>query len=82
MEVNGLGKQNDRTTERIGTFSREDYIKLFVRGKISTYVNKNSIYIVSESIALKRCQIWAKVVGYRFQLIGKINEYIEKCKKE
>lgn len=53
-----------------------------IEGKTATYVNKNSIYIVGESIALKRCQVWTKVVGYWFQLIEKVNEFIEKCKKK
>lgn len=30
---------------------------------IYTYVHENCVYIVGKRIALKRCQIWSKVIG-------------------
>lgn len=30
-----------------------------------TYVNKNSIYVIGKSVALKRCQIWTKIISYQ-----------------
>lgn len=40
-----------------------------------TYINENSIYIVSEGIALKRCQIWTKIISCRMKIkVTKRNE--------
>lgn len=37
---------------------------LFFDKQNSTYVNKNTIYVISESVALKWCQIGTEVISY------------------